>query len=63
MGFGHLQQSICGLLHTCKTSSLDKVQSLPLITITSLPTSQKHFDWAEKMFERKMAITSQLTAT
>ena len=41
---------------------MDEVWPLTPITIASLPTSQKHFDQAEKMFERKMAIKSQLTA-
>ena len=47
-GFGCLQQNIYCLLHTCKIFSLDEVRPLLLITITSLPTSQKHFEWAEK---------------
>ena len=47
--FGCLQQNICRLLHTCQTCIQDEARKLwPLlpITIASLPTTQKHFDWA-----------------
>ena len=41
--FGRLQQNICRLLHTSKTSSQDEVWSLLPITIASLPSLQKKF--------------------
>ena len=50
--FGHLQQNICRLLHVSHLSDLFSgqrpLQLRPLlpITIASLPTTQKHFDWA-----------------
>ena len=43
--FGHLQQNICRLLHTCQTCIQERLPLLP-ITIASLPATQKHFDWA-----------------
>ena len=45
--FGRLQQNICRLLQTCQTSIEDKVWPLLPITITNLPSTQKHFDWAD----------------
>ena len=44
--FGRLQRNICRLLHTCQTSIQDEVQFLLAITIASLPSTQKHFHWA-----------------
>ena len=44
--FGWLQRNISCLLHNSQTSIQDEVQPLLPITITSLPSTQKHFDWA-----------------
>ena len=44
--FGHLQRNICHKIHTCQISIQDEAWPLLSITITSLPSTQKHFDWA-----------------
>ena len=44
--FGRLQQNICHLVLTCQTSIQDEFWPPVPITIASLSSIQKHFDWA-----------------